>query len=205
MGSQGAIGSDTVRAEISGLPWPHPGWNRSPFCGLGEWCGEWVDEAASRLHTFFGSLSQIFCSALPWLARPRWLAHPAFGACANWPCARVPIARRLCWAWLAAQTRVDVAEFEDGVNFELKPNQDESTIDYYLAEYRDTFLELPMFSFKPALVTLNALNYFPLRTFHTSALLDWNLSSIPLWQKCNSKFGDALPLARKGLKSVKPT
>ena len=35
------------------------------------------------------------CSALPWLARPRWLAHPTFAACANWPCARVPTAHHL--------------------------------------------------------------------------------------------------------------
>ena len=99
------------------------------------------------------------------------------------------------WMWLTS---------ENGVNFELKPNQDESNIADYLTEYRDTFLELLMFSFNPALVTLNVLNYFPLRTFHTLALLDWNLSSIPSWQKCQSKFGDALPLAQKRLRSVKP-
>jgi hypothetical protein len=99
------------------------------------------------------------------------------------------------WMWLTS---------ENGVDLELNPNQDESTIAYYLTEYRDTFLELLMFAFNPAVLTLSVLNYFPLRTFHTPALLDWNLSGIPLWQKCQSKLGNVLPLARKGLKSVKP-
>lgn len=99
------------------------------------------------------------------------------------------------WMWLTS---------ENGVDLELNPNQDESTITYYLTEYRDTFLELLMFAFNPAILTLNVLNYFPLRTFHTPPLLDWNLSGIPLWRKCQSKLWNVLPLARKGLMSVKP-
>ncbi len=97
--------------------------------------------------------------------------------------------------WLTSENRVD---------WKLNPNQDESTIGYYLTEYRDTFFELMMFAFNPAILTLNVLNYFPLRTFHTPALLDWNLSSIPAWRKCQSKLGNILPLARKGLRNIKP-
>jgi len=93
------------------------------------------------------------------------------------------------WMWLTS---------ENGVDLELNPNQDESLITYYLSEYRDTFVELMMFAFNPAVLTLNVLNYFPLRTFHTPALLDWNLSGIPLWQKCQSKLGNVLPVARQG-------
>lgn len=99
------------------------------------------------------------------------------------------------WMWLTS---------ENGVDLELNPNQDESTITYYLTEYRDTFSELLMFAFNPAVLTLNVLNYFPLRTFHTPPLLDWNLSGISLWQKCQGKLGNVLPLARKRLRSVKP-
>lgn len=97
------------------------------------------------------------------------------------------------WMWITS---------ENGVDLELNPNQDESAITHYLTEYRDTFAELMMFAFNPAVLTLNVLNYFPLRTFHTPALLDWNLSGIPLWQKCQSKLGNALPVARKGPRSV---
>lgn len=96
------------------------------------------------------------------------------------------------WMWLTS---------ENGVDFELNPNQDESTITYYLTKYRDTLSELLMFAFHPAILILSVLNYFPLRTFHTPALLDWNLSGIPLWRKCQSNLGNVLPVARKGLRS----
>lgn len=100
------------------------------------------------------------------------------------------------WMWITS---------ENGVDFELNPNQDESTIASYLTEYRDTFSELLMFAFNSAVITLNMLNYLPLKKYHTPNLLDWNLSGIPLWQKCQSKFGDCLPIARKdkGLRLVK--
>lgn len=100
------------------------------------------------------------------------------------------------WMWIAS---------ENGVDLELNPNQDESEITYYLTEYRDTFSELFMFAFNSAVLVLNVLNYFPLKKFHTPTLLDWNLSGIPLWQKCQSKLGERLPLARedKGLILVK--
>lgn len=99
------------------------------------------------------------------------------------------------WMWLTSENDVDI---------ELRPEQDESAIAFYLAEYRDTFLQLLMFSFNPALVTLNVLNYFPVRTLHTPKLLNWDLSGIPLWQKCQSELRDASPLAHTGLRSVKP-
>lgn len=100
------------------------------------------------------------------------------------------------WMWITS---------ENGVDFELNPNQDESTIASYLTEYRDTFSELLMFAFNSAVITLNMLNYLPLKKYHMPNLLDWNLSGIPLWQKCQSKLGDCLPIARKdkGLRLVK--
>lgn len=99
------------------------------------------------------------------------------------------------WMWLTSK---------NGADFVLDPNQDESAIAYYLTEYRNTFSDLMMFAFNPAILTLNVLNYFPLLTLHTPTLLDWNLSGIPLWNSCQSKLGNALPLARMGLRSVKP-
>ena len=100
------------------------------------------------------------------------------------------------WMWIAS---------ENGVDLELNPHQDESAIAFYLTEYRETFPELLMFAFNPAVLALNVLNYFPLKKFHTPNLLDWNLSGIPLWQKCQTKLGEYLPIARKdkGLRLVK--
>lgn len=100
------------------------------------------------------------------------------------------------WMWIAS---------ENGVDLELNPNQDEAAITFYLTEYRDTFSQLLMFAFNPAVLALNVLNYFPIKTFHTPALLDWNLSGIPLWRKCQTELGKYLPLARKdnGLRLVK--
>jgi hypothetical protein len=100
------------------------------------------------------------------------------------------------WMWLASRNDVDIV---------LKPDQDESVIASYLTEYRDTFLELLMFSFNPALVTLNVLNYFSVQTLHTPKLLNWDLSGIPIWQKCQADLAGALPLAHTGLRLVKPS
>lgn len=99
------------------------------------------------------------------------------------------------WMWLTS---------ENGADFELNPNQDESAIAYYLAEYRNTFSELTMFAFNPAILALNVLNYFPLQIFQTPALLDWDLSGIPLWNNCHSELKHVVPLAREALRGVKP-
>ena len=99
------------------------------------------------------------------------------------------------WMWLTPASDLDI---------DLEPNQDEPIISSYLAEYRNTFLQLLMFAFNPALVTLSVLNYFPLRSFHTSQLLNWDLSGIPLWQKCKSEFKGAQPRPRRELRIVKP-
>lgn len=90
------------------------------------------------------------------------------------------------WMWLASK---------DGINLELNPNQDEAEISYFLTEYGETLQELVMFAFTPAFLVLNVLNYFPVRTLHTSALLGWDLSGIQTWQKCLGKLGSSRALA----------
>lgn len=99
------------------------------------------------------------------------------------------------WMWLTS---------ENGTDIDLRTDQDESVISLHLAKYRETFLQLLMFAFNPALVTLSVLNYFPLRALHTPKLLSWDLSSIPLWQKCKSELAGVSPSARVALRSVKP-
>lgn len=99
------------------------------------------------------------------------------------------------WMWLHP-----INELE----FDLAPNQDESVISHLLLEYRKTFLELLMFAFNPAIVTLNVLNYFRVERFHVPALVSWNLSGIPLWQKCQSDLKSVPQQVRVPLRNVKP-
>ena len=72
----------------------------------------------------------------------------------------------------------------DEHTYEIRANQDKEAIDYFLAEYRETFVELLFFAFNPALVTLRILNYFPLKSLHTAALNKWDMSRVPIWEKC---------------------
>ncbi len=99
------------------------------------------------------------------------------------------------WMWLSPINELEV---------DLASNQDESVISHFLGEYQKTFLELLMFAFNPAIVTLNVLNYFPLERFLVPALLSWDLSGIPLWQKCQSDLKGIPPRVRPPLRSVKP-
>jgi len=90
------------------------------------------------------------------------------------------------------------------LEIELAPNQEESAIAQFMVEYRQTFVELLMFAFNPAIVTLRILNYFPLEHFHVPALMSWDLSGIPLWQKCLIDLNRAPPRVRAPFTTVKP-
>ena len=91
------------------------------------------------------------------------------------------------WMWLHPQNALEI---------DLAAHQDELIISNILDEYRKTFLELLMFAFNPALVTLRVLNYFPLAQFHVPEVLSLDLSQIPLWQKCQNDLKNILPRAR---------
>jgi hypothetical protein len=65
-----------------------------------------------------------------------------------------------------------------------------------LAEYRETFLSVLMFSFNPGLATLAVLNYFSLPSIHTPDLQKWNLNNIPLWSKLG-KYLSGIPVKVK--------
>ena len=99
------------------------------------------------------------------------------------------------WMWLSPV---------DELEFDLAADQDDSVISHFLAEYRKTFLELLMFAFNQAIVTLRVLNYFPMTQFHVPQLLSWNLSGIPLWQKCQKDLKGVRLHVRAPLKAVKP-
>ena len=88
------------------------------------------------------------------------------------------------WMWLSPA---------NGLEIDLAPNQDESVISHFVAHYRATFLQLLMFAFNPAIITLSVLNYFPIAKFYTPRLLTWDLSGIPAWEKCQSDLKGVRP------------
>jgi len=65
----------------------------------------------------------------------------------------------------------------------LRTNQDSKIISGFLSEYNSMFTDLLFFAFNGPLISLALLNYFELPKYHTSALLKWDFSNIPLWQK----------------------
>ena len=70
----------------------------------------------------------------------------------------------------------------------LSSGQDESIIRRYVDIYKDTYLDLLMFAFNPAITTLAVLNFFPEMEFHTPRILSWDLSSINLWRRCQEEL-----------------
>jgi hypothetical protein len=91
------------------------------------------------------------------------------------------------WMWLRP-----VSDLE----FDLAADQDGPVILDFLDEYRQTLIEMLMFSFNPAIVTLRVLNYFPVTKFHVPSLLNWDLSQIPSWQKCENDLKGVQPCIR---------
>lgn len=90
------------------------------------------------------------------------------------------------WMWLEPVNELEIA---------LSAHQDKSVISNFLKQYRTTLLELLMFAFNPAIVTLSVLNYFPIKKLHVPALLNWDLSRISLWRKCQDDLKGVRPQA----------
>lgn len=65
------------------------------------------------------------------------------------------------------------------------------------------FIELLMHAFNSAIVTLSVLLHFPMEHLHVPALMTWELSDIPLWQKCLADLKGAPPWIRQPLRSLK--
>jgi hypothetical protein len=99
------------------------------------------------------------------------------------------------WMWL---------HLIDELEIELAPNQEGLLIEQLLKEYQKTFLHLLMFAFNPAIVTLKVLLHFPAKNFHVPALGSWNLSDIPLWNKCVADLKGAPLRIQPPLRFVKP-
>ena len=72
----------------------------------------------------------------------------------------------------------------------LCANQERTILSAYAAEHKGLFLELLMFGFNPAVMTLGVLNYLPLTELHTSGLRTWDLDAIAGWRKCLRRLKD---------------
>lgn len=99
------------------------------------------------------------------------------------------------WMWLHSVNDLEL---------ELNAGQDAIEIKGFLADYKKTILELVMYAFNPAIVTLRVLNYFPLAKFHVPELNAWNLSGLLIWRKCQAYLKGSTPKAGAQLRIVKP-
>jgi len=88
------------------------------------------------------------------------------------------------------------------LEMELIAGQDDSEISRFLNDYRRTILDLIMLAFNPGIITLRVLNYFTLVKFHVPALDRWDLSGVPIWQKCHADLKGITPKTGAQLKIV---
>ena len=72
----------------------------------------------------------------------------------------------------------------------LSAHGEQAIIRQFAAEYKDLWLELLMFGFNPAVMTLGVLNYLPLRKLHTPQLKKRDLGGIPGWRECLRRLED---------------
>ena len=70
----------------------------------------------------------------------------------------------------------------------LSAHQDMAIVKGILDNHGSILLELAMFGFNPAIITLKILNRFSISELHTPPLEDWNLSGIKGWSKCDALF-----------------
>jgi hypothetical protein len=66
----------------------------------------------------------------------------------------------------------------------LNVNNDGEMLEMLLQEYRPTLNELIPFAFNAGILTLAVLNHFSVQQFHTPEVAAWNLSKLPLWERC---------------------
>lgn len=77
------------------------------------------------------------------------------------------------WLWVRPDGEMGV---------QLASDQEKELISQFLIEYGSTLLQLLMFGFNGPVLTLSVLNYFPVKSLHTPALANWDLSDLPAWR-----------------------
>ena len=85
------------------------------------------------------------------------------------------------WIWLSQVGGT-------GLEFTLSPKQGEAVISAFLEVYETVLLDVLMLAFNTPVVVLDTLNQFPIREFHTPALLDADLGVLAAWRESLSEM-----------------
>ena len=75
-----------------------------------------------------------------------------------------------------------------GLEFTLSPKQGEAVISAFVEVYETVLVDVLMLAFNTPVVVLNTLNQFPVREFHTPALLNADLGGLAAWRKTVSEM-----------------
>ena len=96
----------------------------------------------------------------------------------------VPCYRAMCDLVHPGAPSVHMWLRHQGNTGHLYANQERAIISAYAAEYNGLFLELLLFGFNPAVMTLGVLNCLPLTELHTPRLTTRTLSGMAGWREC---------------------
>ena len=89
----------------------------------------------------------------------------------------------------AASVSIWLALADDtGLEFTLSARQGEAVISVFLEVYETVLVDVLMLAFNTPVVVLNTLNRFPIREFHTPALLNADLGGLAAWRKTLSEM-----------------
>ena len=89
----------------------------------------------------------------------------------------------------AASVSIWLAPVDDkGLEYTLSARQGEAIISALLEVYETVLLDVLMLAFNTPIVVLNTLNQFPVREFHTPALLNADLGGLAAWRKTVSEM-----------------
>ena len=75
-----------------------------------------------------------------------------------------------------------------GLEFTLSTSQGEAIISAFVEVYETVLVDVLTLAFNTPVVVLNTLNQFPIREFHTPALLDADLGGLSAWRKTVSEM-----------------
>ena len=97
----------------------------------------------------------------------------------------------------AASVSLWLAPFDaTGLEFTLSTRQGEAVISAFVEVFETVLADVLTLAFNTPVVVLNTLNYYPVREFHTPALLNADLGGLAGWRRAVSAMEAAA--AQKG-------